>query len=490
MYACPNCASNLKFSIEKQALFCEACDTVVSPYDVVKDKDADESSVYEVNIFTCPQCGGEIVTEDNEAAAFCSYCGGSTILDSRLSTMQRPAYIIPFKKTKKDCVESYKKYVKHCIFAPKNMKEVANINSFRGIYMPFWTYACSRSGPIDVEGTRSYRRGDYVFTDHYQISSNLNSSYAGVSFDASSTFSDDLSEAIEPYDQSQMLQFTPSFLSGFYADASDVPPQAYDGEVRKLVDSDCTDKLLSDQIYRSYTIKKDSVEKKMNHNINRADLTMLPVWFMSYRVKDRGEDRITYSVVNGQTGKLTGDIPIDFKKYIIFSLILSGGVFAILYFLLGLNISRKIALVTAAAFSILVSVLRGRHIKNTAIHETGSDDLGVLFQNRLKFEKDNGADDEEAMNNAIRKSVSIGKSKDKVIYHSNAKFFGIFTSVVAGLIYFINPNRDSIWYIADTVILLLSILQIILMMASFNRLTTRKLPQFDRTGGDDSAKIR
>lgn len=58
----------------------------------------------------CPNCGGEILSTDNTAANFCSFCGASTILTSRVSKQQRPGYIIPFSKTKEDCKQAYKKW--------------------------------------------------------------------------------------------------------------------------------------------------------------------------------------------------------------------------------------------------------------------------------------------------------------------------------------------------------------------------------------------
>lgn len=74
----------------------------MDPYDFHKKRDAQESRLpespaggkhderlpeikfYKTTLFTCPQCGGELITEDDTVATFCSYCGGSTILDSRI----------------------------------------------------------------------------------------------------------------------------------------------------------------------------------------------------------------------------------------------------------------------------------------------------------------------------------------------------------------------------------------------------------------------
>lgn len=51
--------------------------------------------------------------------------------------------------------------------------------------------------------------------------------YSGLAYDASSTFSDSLSGAIAPFDLRAGKKFVPTFLSGFYADTSDVDKYVY-----------------------------------------------------------------------------------------------------------------------------------------------------------------------------------------------------------------------------------------------------------------------
>ena len=104
MYKCPNCGGGLRFDPAGQDLVCDYCQTRLDPYQYEKDHDADISEdAYGVQIFTCPQCGAEMYSSDTDATAFCSYCGASNVLDSRLTGIRRPAKIIPFRKTKKDC---------------------------------------------------------------------------------------------------------------------------------------------------------------------------------------------------------------------------------------------------------------------------------------------------------------------------------------------------------------------------------------------------
>lgn len=224
MYECPNCAGNLKFDIARQQLFCAHCETTMDPYSFQKEQDAEE---YEATIFTCPQCGGEIISDDTTAATFCSFCDGATILDSRISKERRPGYIIPFRKTREDCKKSYARMMRRAFFAPKELKDAEHVEKFRGIYMPYWVYSFEKHGPIAFTGTKSYRRGDYRITKYYRLNCEIDEAYKGLSFDASSSFSDNLSRAIAPFDLTEGKPFTPSYLSGFYADTNDVEKDVY-----------------------------------------------------------------------------------------------------------------------------------------------------------------------------------------------------------------------------------------------------------------------
>ena len=228
MFACPNCGGNLKFNIAAQQLSCEHCETEFDPYAFDdKDKDALERKEFDVTIFTCPQCGGEILSTDTSAAEFCSFCGASTILFSRISKEKRPDYIIPFQKTKEDCKKAYSQIMKKAVFAPKELKDARYIDGFRGIYIPYWAFNMTQEGMFSLRGSRTRRRGDFIYTDHYALHGEIEAYYNGLSYDASSSFDDDISAKIAPFDVKQMKEFTPAYLSGFYGDTSDVDSQLY-----------------------------------------------------------------------------------------------------------------------------------------------------------------------------------------------------------------------------------------------------------------------
>ena len=124
MLACPGCGADLKYDINQGKLVCDYCSTDYSPTDDrLKQKAAQEEEVINAKVFTCPQCGGEMYTTDIDATAYCSYCGASNILQSRLEGVDRPQKIIPFTVTKEECLSAFHKLAGKTLYAPSEFKK-------------------------------------------------------------------------------------------------------------------------------------------------------------------------------------------------------------------------------------------------------------------------------------------------------------------------------------------------------------------------------
>ena len=85
MYQCPTCGGGVRFDIASQKLRCDHCQYTYEPESFSTHGAAEEENEFSTTRFLCPQCGAEIIGDDNTAAAFCSFCGASTILESRIS---------------------------------------------------------------------------------------------------------------------------------------------------------------------------------------------------------------------------------------------------------------------------------------------------------------------------------------------------------------------------------------------------------------------
>ena len=379
MYNCPNCSGNLSFDIASQMLKCEYCDTKLDPYKYQKSQDAEERDDFGVTVFTCPQCGGEIMATNVTAAGFCTYCGASTILDSRISTEKCPRHIIPFSKTKDDCRDAYSKLVKKAFFAPRQLRDPENLERFRGIYMPYWVYDYKLQGTVGLEGEKSRRQGDYVITDHYALSGEVDAVYDGIAFDASSSFDDTVAAAIAPFRADRFKPFTPSILCGFYADAPDVDSSAYKEKLSEILYDDSIDRLSGVPEFTKNGLKKPDFTKSslsaigINVREKPAACAYLPVWFLTYRKNDR----VAYAVMNGDTGKITADLPIDEKKYLLGSLILTVPIFAVLAFLL--TLTGKAVLLASSVLALFSLFLYMAGVSLISDKESHVADIGYAF---------------------------------------------------------------------------------------------------------------
>ena len=442
MYDCPNCGGNLKFDIPTQQLSCAFCNALFDPYKITKDKDGEEQKDFEATIFTCPQCGGEILSTDNTAAGFCSFCGASTILTSRITREKRPNFIIPFQKTKEDCKKLYQKFVGKFLYAPKALKEPDRINGFRGIYMPYWVYFFSQKGTLNLKGTTSRRSGDYVYTKHYNLSGDIDAYYKGINFDGSSSFADRISESIAPYDVKNMKEFTPSMLSGFYADTNDLGKDLYNADAKKIADDETLKFVKKTPEFSKYdmTVPKD-LSRSFNTKSEAVDLAMFPVWFMSYK----NGDRVAYATVNGQTGKIYADLPVSIPKYL-----LGAGVMALPIFLL-LNMFLTVIPTTlvsvAAAFAAVAAIVYTVALSKISKQENDEDDKGKQEAGRLARIRREKKEREAARAAGIEepKTTSNKKNNKNTTSKSSSKSgSGIPTVLIIFLIFFLGGPALSL----------------------------------------------
>lgn len=332
MINCPSCAAPLVFDIESQKMHCEYCENY---YDVknIRDSEKDDAKstqMYDTYVYVCPSCGAELITTDkNDAIGFCPYCGGASMMFDKVREQWKPKKVIPFKITKEQCKDFYSKEVKKRFFVSNKYKNPSLIEGFRGIYMPYWACDTEHKGKYTVKvksKEKNIGHNDYQ-TDYYDASGDIDLQLKGYSHDASVAFDDNMSENISPFDISQQEEFHPGYLSGFYGEIGDADSKDYmkrstyeiSEYIEKTVESDNE----INQNIKSQKLERDKSKTTVPTKIKKVTTTMYPVWFMSYRNKDK----ITYAAVNGQTGKVCADLPLSPFKILLTALIISCVIF-------------------------------------------------------------------------------------------------------------------------------------------------------------------
>lgn len=344
-YKCPSCDAILKFDPHGQNWKCEFCKSEYTLEDLQKhDKKVGKKELSEehttkmdkdangMDIYICNNCGAQIVADENTSATFCVYCKNTAILKNKLVDEFNPDYVIPFKFTKEDAIEKFRTIGKGKPLMPKIFNDPKNIEETKGIYIPFWLYDINTSGSIQADSKRitTWVTGNYSHTktDVYLSTRAGNMEYKRIPVDGSKHFADDIMNSIEPFDYNDLKKFTHSYLSGFLAEKYDLPNEEA-VKVAQNRSEESTVKTLKADIKGFNVVnvvKKDIKCEKIND-----DYALLPVWLLNVNYKGK----LRTFAMNGQTGKMIGNIPVDPIKAIIWWVAVFASVmaiFVILYF--------------------------------------------------------------------------------------------------------------------------------------------------------------
>ncbi|MBQ4510508.1 MAG: TFIIB-type zinc ribbon-containing protein, partial [Clostridia bacterium] len=136
-------------------------------------------------------------------------------------------------------------------------------------------------------------------------------------------------EGILPFPASAQMDFNMSYLSGFLAKKRDIERDALEGDFKSKLLS-YSNSILRGTVgsYSSFTIKNNNVRIKACH----WDYSLMPIWLLTYKSK---KGKVFTFAINGHTGKIYGELPIDAKKVTLSSILTGLGV-GLLAFLGGL----------------------------------------------------------------------------------------------------------------------------------------------------------
>lgn len=311
-YKCPNCGDEMVYDNKKKMLVCKSCGTTK---EIDKaHKDTSKSWDNKVNVFKCENCGAELITDKVTSATFCSFCGESTIIPSRLTNVDEPAMIIPFKLNKEQVKQSFKKWCKNGLVTPREFTSADRIEKISGIYVPFWLYDCRTNADVQAACTRikCYRRGDteYTETSHFIVYRDIDADYIKIPADASEKMEDGIMDKLEPYNYAELTEFKIPYLSGYLAEKYGYNSEEMFPRIQQRVNRYVED-------YARNTILGYSSVIITNKNITsrrlEADYVLLPVWLLNYNYKGT---KYTFAM-NGQTGKIIGKLPISIAKVIL-----------------------------------------------------------------------------------------------------------------------------------------------------------------------------
>lgn len=355
-YQCPNCSAGLTFDSKTQKMVCEFCGSTFSVEELEAQKEKElqqakseqtqhwdgfqpeqwqSSDMEGMRVWNCPSCGAELLAEETAGAMKCPYCDNPMVMPQQFEGMYLPDYIIPFKKSKKDALEVLKKHYLNKPLLPEVFKDENHLEEVKGMYVPFWMYDLEGTGTFTYEGAniRVFEDSKYTYTERsiFHIMRKGTMKFQRIPVDGSKKINDTMMESIEPFHYDDLEPFQISYLSGYLADKYDVEPDELTGRVHDRMQTSMAES------FRETVIGYDEVLQKSGnmHISQKGDVKygLFPVWFLNTKWNGK---QYTF-VMNGQTGRMTGDLPIGkdllvsywLKRHIPLTLLMTAGAVAL-----------------------------------------------------------------------------------------------------------------------------------------------------------------
>jgi zinc finger domain, LSD1 subclass subfamily len=332
---CPSCGGMMEFSPKSHKLQCLYCgktkDLDLTPVEVQEndfeewvaksDDNLNEETDTESAQIKCHQCGATTTLPPAKSSAKCAFCGTPLILqEAQIKRFWKPNYMLPFQIGKDECNSNFQKWIKGKWYAVSALKK-GNVQTenFKGIYIPFWTYDAETT--TEYSGSRGDNRtvkekdddGNWVtttITDWSPASGTVSRSFDDVIVPASTNvpFARANSKN-EKWDLENVVPYNPEFLAGFMT-------EIYNIDFREAIDS-AKEKM---ECEIKYDIEQDIGGDKQEIDYSHTEysdimfkLLMLPLWIGAFQYNGK-----TFNIfVNGRTGEVLGDYPINKFKVVI-----------------------------------------------------------------------------------------------------------------------------------------------------------------------------
>lgn len=328
---CPSCGGVMDFDPKTGGLSCPYCGhTEAIEVNEEEPKAAEEKAFESADklencdwgaakkTVICKACGAESVYDALEISAVCPFCGSNQVMEASDQNTMAPGGVVPFQVTDKQASELFKAWIKKKWFCPKLAKESAKAKHFKGVYLPYWTFDAATESTYKGEFGRDKTRKDAdgqnrVETTWYPVSGTYKEAFDDELVCATTNHSQSMLQGIEPYRTAENKIYKPEYVAGFAAErysigikeAWEMARESIRFKLKNNIERDIRHKHNADHVRN---LKVSTLFNNLTYKY-----LLLPVWISSYKYKDK----VYRFMVNGQTGKVSGKIPLSIPKIVI-----------------------------------------------------------------------------------------------------------------------------------------------------------------------------
>ena len=182
----------------------------------------------------------------------------------------------------------------------------------KGVYVPFWLFDAEADADIRYRASkvRTWSDSDYNYTEtsYYAVCRGGSITFENVPVDGSEKMPDEWMESLEPFDFSQAVDFQTAYLAGFLADKYDVDAKQSVERANERIRKS-TEAAIAATVTGYTTVTREAGSIRLNNG--KVKYALFPVWILNTTWK--GEKYLF--AMNGQSGKMVGDLPVDKGAY-------------------------------------------------------------------------------------------------------------------------------------------------------------------------------
>jgi len=327
-FKCRRCGGTISYSAAQRRLTCPFCGNN-QEIDVVEVGRAAEEFEFTLDAMARPQrgwgdqrpeivcesCGAVVSVAPNALTDTCAFCGSNRVLArAARDDIVRPTSLIPFGVERPRVQANVAEWLGRGWMHPAELRNAGVLRELAGVYLPYWTFDTEARADWRAEvGTRRtvrYRQGgkwrtrsviDWRWRSgrvRYPVNDHLVPGTRHVS--------QSVLEKVGPFDLSELVEYDAGFLAGWQAQRYDVElPEAWESaraSIRDATKEACHRDTGSSHV-RNFRMSADFADEKWRH-------VLLPVYLSSYRFAET----VYQVMVNGQTGRVAGQKPVDWRK--------------------------------------------------------------------------------------------------------------------------------------------------------------------------------
>ncbi|WP_136650734.1 zinc ribbon domain-containing protein [Paracoccus aeridis] len=298
--------------------------------------DAGSELAETIRTLSCPNCGAKIEVGSDTHSGRCPFCATPVVTDTGTTRQIKPQGVLPFALSEQQARAALEDWLKSLWFAPNGLTAYARRGRrMTGIYSPFWTF------DADTRTAYTGQRGEFYYETVY-VTQQVNGRMQRVAQQVQRTrwfpaagqvarsFNDVLvlattslprrfTDALTPWDLSDLVPYRPEYLAGLSAEGYTVPL----AQGRAIAHQEM-EAVIARDVRRDIGGDVQQISQmQTRHSAETFKHVLLPIWSAAYKYNGK-----SYRfVVNGQSGRVHGDRPWSVWKIalaVIAALILFG----------------------------------------------------------------------------------------------------------------------------------------------------------------------